>query len=99
MEGLTLGIAIASLIIGIVSLVFGFIACYKIIGVEKSTHTVQYMPVEDAVKDPFKSGFDSFMGDDLESKLQKDNELFREELEEIMPQFAPSEEDKKIISW
>lgn len=99
MEGLVLGIGIAALILSVIALVFGFIACYKIIGMEKSTHNIQYMPVEDAVKNPFEGGFESFLGGDLDKKLERDNKLYKEEIEELMPQFAPSDEDKKIISW
>ena len=98
-ESIALGVAIAALIIAIIGCVFAFIACYKIIGVEKSTHTVQMMPVEDSVKDPFSSGFNNFMEDDLSPKLEKDHKLYREQIEEEMPQFAHSEEDDEVVSW
>jgi hypothetical protein len=98
-ESVALGVAIASFIIAVIGCVFAFIACYKIIGVEKSTHTVQMMPVEDSVKDPFSSGFNNFMDDTLSPKLEKDHKLYREQIKEEMPQFAPDEEDEKIISW
>ena len=100
-ESVALGVAVASLIIAVIGCVFAFIACYKIIGVEKSTHTVQMMPVEDSIntKDPFSSGFDAFMEDGLAEKIAKDHKMYREQIKEEMPQFAPDEEDEKIISW
>lgn len=47
---------------------------------EKSTHSVQYVPMDNAV-------------DEELSKFQKE---YLEELEEEMPFFAPTEEDRKV---
>ena len=57
---------------------------------KKSTHSVQYVG---ATKNDIK------ISDDLDSdNLDKINKEYSEDLEEVMPWFSPSEDDKKLRS-
>lgn len=64
------------------------VALLKVLAMEKSTHSVQFMPVEDALKtDEWATS---------EDEVSKQNKLYKENLEETLPDFM---EDKKIKSF
>ena len=80
---------------------FGFvlssIALIKMIGMEKSTHNITYMPVDPEI-DKLNEEFSKEWATKDES-LKAQQKAFKEDLEETMPEFLPDEEEMKIHSF
>ena len=74
---------------GILGFILGLVAVIRVEALKASTHTVQWMPLKEEGGD---------WASDPES-LEKQNALFRKDLEEKMPEFALDEEDKKVFSF
>ena len=99
-----IGIVIASL-----GLLIACLAYIKAQAIERSTHTVQMMPIDPAV-DAHNEAFlnskvkdqDGLKGESWATSpdsLRKQREMFNEDLEDNMPEFATTDEDKEIISF
>lgn len=69
LEAICIGIALSSMIIGGVALGMACICWSKVTGMEKSTHQIQYVPVDE----------NGLVGEDLEKNIRK--ALGEEELE------------------
>lgn len=98
--GIMVGIGILSglaLLFSIVTLFVSILALSKVNGLERSTHSVQMIPVDEEIDKYNQDVVDSWATSD--ESLEKQRKLFREDLEEEMAEFAPSEEDKKIYSF
>lgn len=71
--------------------ILGGIALLKVMALEKSTHSIQYMPVDEALKGDQWATNDTVLADQ--------NKLFKESLEEELPDFLSDDDDKKIKSF
>lgn len=92
---LTISLTVISGVLSLVALILGALALTKTIGLEKSTHTVQMMPIDpeiDKINNKYVEEWAT-----KEESISEQEKLFREDLEEKMPEFL--EEDKEIISW
>ena len=70
MEGLTIGIAISACILSGISLIIGVYCMIKVLAMEKSTHSVQYVPIDEAWSTD-------------EKEIDKINKQFKEDTEEF----------------
>jgi len=93
-----LSASIIGLTIACVSIILASYAAIKVVAMEKSTHTIQYVdPTIDKENEEFmKSATDWATSDEA---LEKQEELYREDLEDEMPFFAPTDSDKEKISF
>lgn len=84
-----------SSLLSMVTLVIASLALAKVIGVEKSTHSVQMIPV-----DPDIDAHNQRMMSDWamkEENIDKQDKMFKEDLEEQLPEFY--EEEKEVYSY
>lgn len=68
----------------------------KILAMEKSTHSIQYVPVDpdiDKANEEYTKQWAT-----SEEALKKDRKLYKEELEDEMPEFSLTDDDKEIFS-
>jgi len=91
-----LGLLIAALIIASLALCISCVSLIKIIATEKATHTVQFMPVDDAINKENEEYLKQWAT--TEEAVNKQNKLYREDVEEAMPEFALDDDDKEIFS-
>jgi len=70
MGSMTIGVAIAACIISSISLIIGLYCLVKVLAMEKSTHSVQYVPLDEA-----------WATEDKE--IDKINKQFKEDTEEF----------------
>lgn len=82
---------------GLVSLIVAVLALSKVIGMEKSTHQVTYMPIDPEVDKENQAFMDKWATD--EDTLKEQQKLYGEDLEDLMPEFKPSDTDKKKYSF
>lgn len=84
------------------AIILGTIAYAKVIGMANSTHSVQYVPMDPLVdrqnEDYLKKQQGMGWATDSDA-LDEQNKLFKEDLEDLMPEFAEDEEEKKIYSF
>ena len=80
------------LILSVSGFVMGLQALISVKAMEKSTHSIQYAPVNmDDVKD-------ENWGTSEES-LEKQRNLFKEDIEDNMPEFALNDDDKERFAF
>jgi F0F1-type ATP synthase membrane subunit b/b' len=91
-----LGLVIASLIIGSLALILSAVSLIMIIAREKSTHTVQLMPVDEEIDRANKEYMSKWATS--EEAIKKEQNLYKEEVEEQMPEFSLTDEDKEVFS-
>lgn len=94
--GLIIGGVISALFLGFLALAIGIYAMIKIIAVESSTHTVQMVPVDEEIDRANQEFVKNWATS--EEAIKKENKAYQEELEEVMPEFALDDEDKKTFS-
>lgn len=107
LTGGTLQVDVSSLIIVSISVIGFLISCLScLVGIaafielrtfRKSTHQVQYMPIDPKQIDAENESYLKDITSD--ESIQKQNKLYRENLEEVMPEFASSEEDLERYSF
>lgn len=88
--------SLLGIILSIISLVLSFLALSKAVGAEKSTHSVQLMPIDpeiDAHNEKMLSGWAT-----SQAAVDKQTKLFRKDLEKEMPEFSLDDDDKEIFS-
>jgi hypothetical protein len=96
--------SILSLLFCTISVILATYAAITVKAMEKSTHSVTYMPVDEQIDKENQA----FMSDSKEKApewatsddmLNKQQDAFKEDLEEQFPEFALDDEDKKIYSF
>jgi len=99
---LSLILALSGLIIASIGAVIGTLAFIEVRSIQRSTHSIQYMPVDDAI-DKENEAFLKSQNDESwatsPDTLKKQDELYKEEMEQKMPSFASTDEDMEIISY
>ena len=86
--------SIIGLTIACVSFIVASLALCKIIGLEKSTHQVQFVPIDEEINKANEE-FHATTGESLAAEQK----LYNDEIAESMPEFALSDEDKKTFSF
>ena len=85
-------IALTGLIFAVLGFILATICLIKVIAMEKATHSVQYVPLDDEFEEANKKWASS------DEAIRKQNKMYAEEVEEKMPEFALDDEDKEIFS-
>lgn len=91
-----LGLVIASLIIGTLALLLSLVSVIMIVAKEKSTHTVQMVPVDEEIDRANQEFLNKWASS--EEAIKKEQKLYNEELEAEMPEFALTDDDKEVFS-
>jgi hypothetical protein len=89
--------SILGLLFSLISTIIGSIALIKVLAAERSTHTIQYAPVDEEIDRANKEFMDNWATKD--SVFAKEREKYKEDLENEMPDFYESDEDKEIHSF
>ena len=89
-------LSLTALIFGVLGFLFSSIALIKIIAMEKSTHTVQMVPIDEEVDKANQEFMKQWATS--EEAIAKQNKLYKEDVEEAMPEFALEDKDKEIFS-
>lgn len=85
-----------SSVLSVVALIFSISSLIKSIGAEKSTHSVQYVPIDpetDAENEKFVEKWAT-----SEKSIKKENSLYQEEIDDEMPFFTTTKDDKEVFS-
>lgn len=91
-----LGMLIACVILATIALVLSIISIVMQVARDKATHTVQMIPVDEEINRANEEFMKKWATS--EEAIQKQNKLYKEDLEEKMPEFALEDEDKEIFS-
>lgn len=100
--GISAIIVIFSLTASSIAFIFSLVTYSKLVGLQNSTHNVQYVPIDPSV-DSENREFTKEQREDNwatteESYLDQDKK-YRKERDEVMPDFAMDEDDMKIHSF
>lgn len=95
-QQLNLVLAIVSIILIPICLGISLLALLKIMTMEKSTHSIQYVPVDEEIEKANEAYMNKWATDD--KSINKEMKAYREEIETEMPEFALDDEDKEIFS-
>lgn len=95
-QQLSLILSLVSIILVPVCLLLAIAAYIKVAAMEKSTHSIQYMPVDPEIDKANQEYINKWATS--EEAINKENKLYQEELEDEMPEFALDDEDKEILS-
>jgi hypothetical protein len=90
--------SILGLIFGIFSTIIGLLAWTKVQALEKSTHTVSFTPVNEEIDRANEEALQAWKPTSS-TVLSEQQKLFKEDLEEDMPDFFPDDEDNEIRSF
>ena len=90
---LSLIFSIISLTISVISAIVGSYAAIQVVALRNSTHSVTYMPIDPEIEKANREYAEQWATED--SEIDKQNKMWGKDLEENMPDFAPSEDDKK----
>ena len=96
--GIGVGISIAGLIIGSLSLLLSSICLIMIISRDKSTHTVQMVPIDEEIDKANEEYLAKQKWATSEKAIKKENKLYKEQVEDEMPEFSLTDDDKEIFS-
>ena len=89
--------SLLSIILSIFCLLMSIFALIKVYAMEKSTHQVTYMPIDEQIDKENQDFLKQWATDD--ESLSTQQKVYKEDLEELMPEFSPEDEDKKIYSF
>lgn len=95
-EQMELGMLIACGIISSLALLLSCTAIILIMAKEKSTHTIQMVPVDEEIERANEEFLQKWATS--EDAVNKQNKMFQEDLKDKMPEFSLDEEDKEIFS-
>ena len=89
-------IALLSGIFSVICLSVSIFALVKVYAMEKSTHNVTFMPIDEEVD---KQNQEYMKWATQDESLKEQSKYFKEDLEDSMPEFMPNDDDKKIHSF
>lgn len=94
-------LAVIGMFFGVLGTLLGTYLLIEVKSMQRSTHQIQYMPVDDAIDKENEEYLKSLNTDWATSEESLDNQrkLFREDIEESMPEFAPNEDDKETYAY
>lgn len=93
------GMILATLggILGILSLLISIYAIIEVKALMKSTHSIQYMPIDPKIDAENEEILNEWATS--EDSIFEQEKLFKENLEEAMPDLVPDEAEKKRYSF
>jgi len=89
--------SLLSMVLSVICLITSIVAVIKVIAMEKSTHQVTYMPIDEQIDKENQDFMKQWATD--EDSLSVQQKVYKEDLEDLMPEFAPQDDDKKIHSF
>jgi len=89
--------SLLSIAFSLILIITSIYAAVKVTAMEKSTHQVTYMPIDEQIDKENQDFMKQWATDD--DSLQTQQKVFKEDLEDLMPEFAPEDDDKKIHSF
>ena len=95
-------IAIICLTFSGLALILGSIAYCKVMAMSLSTHSVQYMPMDPTVDSDNEEFIEKQRGTGWATgteSMDEQNKMFKEDVEDLMPEFGVEEDEKKIYSF
>lgn len=100
-QELMLAVMIISSFFAVIGFILGLIAVIKVLALEKSTHQIQYVPVDEEIEranEEYLAQTDQWA---TPSQIyETDDKKYKEELEGFgMTDFIPDEDDKKTRSF
>jgi hypothetical protein len=95
-QQLSLILSIVSIILLPVCILLVCVCIIKVYALEKSTHSVQYIPVDEEIDKANQEYMQKWATS--EEAINKEQKLYREELKDEMPEFSLDDEDKEIFS-
>jgi antitoxin component of RelBE/YafQ-DinJ toxin-antitoxin module len=84
-------------IAGFIGFGLGLSALIQVKALKESTHSVQYMPIDPSIDDENQKTLNSWATSD--GAINEQHQMFKEDLEDDLPEFAPKDEDKKKHSY
>jgi hypothetical protein len=96
MELFILALGVAAIMLASMAFIVSVATYVKVTAMEKSTHSIQYVPVDPTIDKENQEFMNKWATSD--EAIKKDTKLFKEELEDNMPEFSLDEDDKKIFS-
>jgi uncharacterized membrane-anchored protein YhcB (DUF1043 family) len=88
--------SILGLTVGVIACILAIASLVKVMAFEKSTHRIQYMPIDPEIDKQNEEFVKKWATTD--QAFQKEQKLYTDELSDEMPEFAPTDEDKEIFS-
>lgn len=89
-------ISVLGLTFGVLSFILSTICFIKTLAMEKSTHTVQMVPIDPEIDKANEEYVKNWASSD--EAIKKEEKLYKEELNDTMPEFSISKEDAEIFS-
>ena len=89
-----ISIGIISSLLSIGAIILSSIALIKCLAAEKATHTVTFQPLDESLKSGLEQGWAT-----APSTLDKQQKLYKADIEEKMPEFATDEEEEKVYTF
>jgi hypothetical protein len=90
--------SILGLTFGLIGTIFACVAFINVKALEKSTHQVTYMPIDEAIDKENQKYMEETWATQEES-IAKQKKLYKEDLQDVMPEFLTDDEDIKIHSF
>jgi hypothetical protein len=97
--------AIYVILVCLLSGIFGFLgfflglkALIDVKALQKSTHSVQYMPIDPKIDEENQSYLEENWATS-DDALNEQHKMYQEDIEENMPSFLPEDKDKKRYSF
>lgn len=85
--------------LSVIAVTCGIMALIKVIAMEKSTHTMQYISPDEVIKEYTQEENTANWATNSKT-IEEQNKLYQEELKDLgMADFVPEDEDKKIYSF
>jgi hypothetical protein len=91
---LIISASIIGLTIACVSFIVATLSLCRIIGLEKSTHQIQYVPVDEEIE----KANEEWRATES-TTFEEQEKLYKQQLEDELPEFALNDEDKKTFSF
>jgi predicted Holliday junction resolvase-like endonuclease len=96
-------LALTGLLIAVLGTVIAVYSLIEVKSIQRSTHSIQYMPVDDAIDKENQEFIKSLQTKKeewatTEESLNKQRKLFKEDVENVMPEFAEDDEPE-ILSF
>ena len=87
---------LTSLLLSVIALLIGLYALVLIIAANKSTHSVQMIPMDEEIEKANEEYSKKWSTTD--SAINEQNQLHREETSDVMPEFSLNEDDLEKFS-
>lgn len=97
-------LALTGFVLAVLGTTIAVFCLIEVKSLQRSTHSIQYMPVDEAIDKENQAFLNSLQTKKegwatSEESLLKQHKMFEEDLENVMPEFATTDEDREILSF